>query len=175
MKFSRLVFFAAMLVNAVPLAANATPQDPATSTSATPDAPAVAEPAAPATATTKLAARELPKLVLRWECGGCDHNEKVFPLIEQTYASDAAAAGYTVSESETAEVAITAYRQRPPAARVMLGFMAGRDTLKTRVTFRGKATVAGDYSANAFQGMNNLCAAVSRKAMVQILAGLQPQ
>ena len=166
MKFRRQLFFAAMLVSALPLAAKATSQA---------DAPAAVEPAAPAKASKALAANELPKLVLRWDCGGCEHNEKVFPLIEQTYASDAAAAGFTVSESETADVVITAYRQRPPAARVMLGFMAGRDTLKTRVSFRGKDSVAGDYSANAFQGMNALCAAVAKKAMSQILSGMQPQ
>jgi hypothetical protein len=175
MKFSRQLVFAAMLASALPLAAKATPQAPAATSSTAPDSPAAAEPAAPAAASRVLAARELPKLVLRWDCGACEHNEKVFPLIEQTYASDAAAAGYTVSESETAELVITAYRQRPPAARVFLGFMAGRDILKTRVSFRGKESVAADYNANAFQGMNNLCAAVAKKAMTQIMSGLQPQ
>lgn len=156
-----------LLFSLVSFTAHATPPE-------TSDAPAAQEHVAVAPKGT-LSERQLPKLVFSWDCGNCAHNEKVFPLIEKTYASDAAAAGYTVSESETAEVAITAYRQRPPGVRVMFGIMAGKDILKTRVTFRGKEFVAADYNANAFQGMNNLCSEVSKKVMAQVLADLQAQ
>lgn len=135
-------------------------------------ADAVAEPDAAAKAT--LAPGQLPKLVLRWDCGKCEKNDKVLPLIEQSYAAQAAAAGYTISDAETAEVAITEYRQRAPGMRVMLGFMAGKDVLTTRLTFRGTDVVAKDYSANALQGMNSLCAAVSKKVTAQLVAALKP-
>ena len=129
-------------------------------------------PPLPVPTTGGLAARELPKLVLSWNCGDCEHNEKVLPLIEQEYAKQAVAMGYTVSPSETAELSITAYRQRSPGMRAMFGIFAGKDVLNTRVVFRGKEFVADDYSANAILGMNSLCAAVAQKAVSQIAASL---
>lgn len=122
-----------------------------------------------------LADRQVPKLILRWECKDCAQNEKVLPLIEQIYTSDAIAQGYSVADSETAEIAITAYRQRPPGARVMFGAFSGRDVLATRVTFRGKEFVVKDYSANAFMGMNSLCAAVAQSALKHIVSSIRSQ
>jgi len=124
----------------------------------------------PVTPQNALTEHQLPKLLLRWDCGTCVHNPKVLPLIEQDYARDAAAGGYTVSDSETAELVITAYRQRNPGVRWMVGIMAGPDILTTHVTFRGKEFVASDYSADVLHGMNSLCAAVSKKAIEQLLS-----
>ena len=132
-----------------------------------------AAPAAEAAPHGKLAPGQLPKLVLRWDCDKCEQNAKVLPLIEQGYTTEAAAAGYTISDSETAELAITEYRQRPPGMRVMFGMMAGKDKLTTRVTFRGNALVAKDYSLNVFQGMNSLCNAVSKKVTSQLVASMK--
>ena len=154
-----------LLCGLLSLPAYATPPEPA------PEAPAAA--AADAAPHAALAPKQLPKLVLRWDCGKCEQNAKVLPLIEQGYAAEAAAAGYTISDSETAELAITEYRQRAPGMRVMLGFMAGKDVLNTRVTFRGNELVAKDYSANAFQGMNSLCNAVAKKVSGQLIASLK--
>jgi hypothetical protein len=140
-------------------------------------APAHAESAAVATdapsadasaAKPSLADHQLPKLVLSWNCGPCEPNPKVLPLIEQEYTSHAAAAGFTISDSETAEVVITEYHQRPPGARVSFGVLAGKDVLGTRVTFRQKAFVVRDYYANAWHGMNGLCAVVSKKIVAQL-------
>src|SRR6185312_12864658 len=66
-------------------ASQAEPPPAATSTTA----PANASPAqdASTTAKTVLADHQLPKLVLRWDCGDCTHNEKVPPLLEQGYAA----------------------------------------------------------------------------------------
>jgi hypothetical protein len=122
-----------------------------------------------------LAENQVPKLTLRWDCGTCVHNEKVIPLIEANYTNIAAAKGYSVSGSEAAEIVITVYRQRNPAARAMFGIFAGKDVLATRITFRGKDSFADDYSANAITGMNSLCATVSQKAFNQIIASIQMQ
>jgi hypothetical protein len=149
----------ALLCTLFALPAGATPPEPAAET-------VTAEPGA------KLAPGQLPKLVLRWDCGKCEQNAKVLPLIEQDYAAAAAAAGYTISDAETADVAITEYRQRAPGMRVMFGFMAGKDVLTTRVTFRGTEVVAKDYTANALQGMNSLCEAVAKKVTAQLTAAL---
>lgn len=154
----------ALLCVLVSLPAHATPaQAPADSVAAAPEAASHGA----------LAPGQLPKLVVRWECGKCEQNPKVLPLIEQGYAAEAAAAGYTISDSETAELAITEYRQRPAGMRVMFGMMAGKDVLTTRVTFRGNALVAKDYSLNVFQGMNSLCSAVSKKVTGQLLSSLK--
>jgi len=154
----------ALFCSLLSLAALATAAEPPADTAA---------PAAEATSHGKLAAGQLPKLVLRWDCDKCEQNAKVLPLIEQGYATEAAAAGYTISDSETAELAITEYRQRPPGMRVMFGMMAGKDKLTTRVIFRGNTLVAKDYSLNVFQGMNSLCSAVSKKVTGQLLSSLK--
>ncbi len=127
----------------------------------------------PASPKSTLSERQVPRMTLRWDCGDCEHNEKVFPLIEKTYADKAAAKGYAVSDAETAEIVVTKYRQRPPATRVLFGFMAGKDILETRVTFRGTDFSAGDYSANAMQGMNFLCETVAQQTLDKLLVSLQ--
>lgn len=164
MRFTSTSLCTALLCSLISLPALATPPEPPA------DAAIPAMAAAPAGA---LAPHQLPKLVLRWDCGKCEQNAKVLPLIEQGYAAEAAAAGYTISESETAELAITEYRQRPPGMRVMFGMMAGKDALTTRVTFRGNTLVAKDYSLNVFQGMNSLCSAVAKKVSAQLMATLK--
>lgn len=126
------------------------------------------------TTSAVIADHELPKLTVSWDCGVCEHNEKVPPLIEKEYADYAAAHGYAVSESETADMVIDEYHQRPPAARAMLGAFAGKDRLTTHVTFRGNKFVAKDYNANAWFGMNDLCRSIAQKSaekMGEILRG----
>ena len=122
-----------------------------------------------------LSEKQVPNLIISWDCGSCVQNDKVIPLIEEDYKNIAAAKGYTVSVSETAEVVITAYRQRNPGMRVMFGVFAGKDTLATRITFRDKNFLAKDYSANAITGMNSLCASVTQKVFNQIVTSIQMQ
>lgn len=172
---------AAMLLLAQFAIANAqTSPEPAAPASAPEQASTPAEPPAPAPVAppaeskAALASNQLPKLVIRWDCGDCEVNPKVSPLIEKNYATKAAAKGFTVSDNETAEMVVTKYRQRPPGARVMFGFMAGKDILETRITFRGKEYLAGDYMANAWQGMDSLCESVAQSTLDHMLANTQP-
>lgn len=123
---------------------------------------AASAPVAPATG------KVVPKLTLKWDCGDCEHNEKVLPLIDEEYAKEAQAKGYAVSATESAELSIVEYRQRKPGMRVVFGLFAGKDILKTRIQFRGKEYVAEDYSANMLFGMNSLCKAVGQKAVEQL-------
>lgn len=118
---------------------------------------------------------QVPKLAIRWECQDCSVNEKVAPLIETAYAEEAARNGYVVSYSETAEMVITEYRQRPPGARVMFGIFAGKDKLGVRITYREKERNAEDYSANAWFGMNSLCESVGKQSYQQVLSIIQAE
>ncbi len=162
------------VANAQPPLEPAGPASSPTGTSISTAEPAAAEPPAspPKELKAGLAGKQVPQLVMRWDCGDCAVNEKVFPLVEKTYASKAAAKGSEVSSEETAEIVVTKYRQRPPGARVMFGFMAGKDILETRVTYRGKEFAVGDYSANAWQGMDSLCEAVAQITLDRLLANL---
>jgi hypothetical protein len=117
-----------------------------------------------------LAPMEVPKLQVIWDCGKCEENLKVAPLIAQAYASMAASKGFTVSTTQTAAMTIHRYRQRPVAVRVLFGIMAGTDYLKTRVQFDGKTVIAEDYSANAMYGMDRLCDVVGPKAFAELVA-----
>ncbi len=160
--------------NPVPAPAASAVATPASgSEAAAPQAAATTEAKPAVTSTASLLERQVPRLTLRWDCGDCEPNDKVFPLIEKTYADKAAAKGYTVSDAETADIVVTKYRQRPPATRVLFGFMAGKDILETRVTFRGTDFSAGDYSANAMQGMNFLCETVAQQSLDKLLVNLQ--
>lgn len=146
--------------------ATASAQDAASAPSPAGDAVAVAAPA------TTLRAMQLPQVTVRWACGDCTQNDKVAPLIASDYEAEANKKGYTVSNTETAEIVITEYRQRPPAMRVMFGVFAGKDKLATKVIFRGKEYQADDYSANAFSGMNGLCASVAKTVAQQLSAAI---
>ncbi len=170
---------AALLLAQLTIASAQTPPEPAAPASAPEQTSTPAEPPAEVPASTPkdskaaLAGNQLPKLVIRWDCGDCEVNAKVSPLIEKNYATKVAAKGFTVSDNETAEMVVTKYRQRPPGARVMFGFMAGRDILETRITFRGKEYLAGDYMANAWHGMNSLCESVAQSTLDHMLAHAQ--
>jgi hypothetical protein len=120
----------------------------------------------------ELSSHQLPKLSIKWECGDCAHNEKIIPLIEQEYKNQALAKGYVISNNEVAEVAITGFRQRNPGMRVMFGFMAGSDSLSTRITFRGKELVAQGHTGAAGRGMNFLCEYVTNQAIEQIILNI---
>ena len=97
-------------------------------------------------------------------------NEKVAPLIEKSYADEALKHGYSVSDSETAEMVVTDYHQRPPGARVMLGFLAGKDRLGVRIVYHAQERKAEDYYANSWFGMNSLCESVAKKSYAEIVA-----
>lgn len=121
----------------------------------------------------RLDARQVPQLKIRWSCEPCELNAKVPPLIEKSYAEEAARNGYAVSANETAEVVLTDFRQRPPAVRATLGLFAGKDRLGGRISFRGQTRGVSDYSANAIYGMNALSEAVGKQSYVHVLAILQ--
>jgi hypothetical protein len=136
----------------------------------TSEAPAAdtAVPVAPVAAATK---GQLPKLVIKWQCKeACTANDKVPPLIEQAYAKAVAGGGYTLSDSETAEVTIVDFRQRPPGVRLGLGFLAGKDRLGVSISYRGKEMTASDYSASTVQGMNSLSESVGKKSYQELVA-----
>jgi len=129
---------------------------------------AQADPVVAGTSEPSEATKAVPRLNIAWNCGGCTQNDKVIPLIEQAYSNEAAKNGKVISETETAEVAIVSYRQRNPGARVMLGIMAGKDTLGLKITYNGSELSVSDYSANAMQGMNYLCESVAKQAFKKI-------
>lgn len=162
-KFSHIVLSAALLLS---LQANAQESVP-------PTYPSAASPQQSSANATSSSTKTLPRISVRWGCDSCDQNPKVAPLIEQSYASEAAAKGYSVSPIESAEIVITEYRQRHPAARAMLGIFAGKDKLATKLSFRGKEYPADDYSANAFQGMNSLCESVAQQALAHVLMAIK--
>ncbi|WP_211473578.1 hypothetical protein [Collimonas humicola] len=113
---------------------------------------------------------QVPRLAIRWDCKEeCTVNEKVAPLIEKGYADAAMKQGYAVSDSETAEMVITDYRQRPPGVRVMFGFLAGRDRLGVRIVYHAQERKAEDYYANSWLGMNSLCESVAQKSYSEIV------
>ena len=118
---------------------------------------------------TAAAANTVPKLNIVWDCGKCEVNEKVIPLIEDFYRAEAAKRGLTVSDTETVDAKIHDFRQRPPGVRVMAGIMAGKDRLGLTLNYKSEEIVVKDYSANAMQGMNALCESVAKQA-VGILA-----
>ena len=110
----------------------------------------------------------VPKLNIVWDCGECEHNDKVPPLIEQAYAAQAHENSFTVSETDVAEVAITDIRQRPPGVRVMFGFMAGKDRISLRIRHNGAELSVSDTSANAVMGLNHLSESVGTQAFEQL-------
>lgn len=124
---------------------------------------------------TEVVSVKVPKLNIHWDCGDCEINDKVIPLIEKTYNSEASLNNYVLSEEDTAEVAITDFRQRHPAKRALFGIMAGKDRLGVKINYKGKEYLANDYSANAWFGMNSLCESVAKATYKQIAASLNQQ
>lgn len=138
------------------------PAVPALAQETTEPAPAAPVDMAPAPSKT------VPKLAIAWDCGECVHNDKVIPLIEAAYAAEAAKNGAAVSETETAEAAITDIRQRPPGVRVMFGIMSGKDRLGLRIRHAGKEYAVSETSANAVMGLNHLSESVGKKAYAEL-------
>jgi hypothetical protein len=129
------------------------------------------EPTTTADTSAVVSAAELPtvpKLNITWDCGDCEHNDKVVPLIEQAYAAEAKKNSFAVSETDIAEVAITDIRQRPPGVRVMFGFMAGKDRLGLRIRYLGQEHTVSDTSANAVMGLNHLSESVGKRTYAEL-------
>jgi hypothetical protein len=110
----------------------------------------------------------VPSLRIVWNCDDCERNDKIIPLLLQSYREEASKQGRTVSDAETADVFIVDFRQRNPNKRAWLGIMAGKDRLGVKIRFRGQILEASDYSANAWMGMNHLCETVGKKTLKQI-------
>ena len=110
----------------------------------------------------------LPKLNITWDCGDCEHNDKVLPLIEQAYVAEAKKHSLAISETEIAEVAITDIRQRPPGVRIMFGIMAGKDRLGVRIRYLDQEHMVSHTSANAIMGLNHLSESVGQKTYVEL-------
>lgn len=113
----------------------------------------------------------LPKLNITWDCGDCEHNDKVPPLIEQAYIAEAKKHSLAISETEIAEVAITDIRQRPPGVRIMFGIMAGKDRLGVRIRYLDQEHVVSHTSANAIMGLNHLSESVGKKMYAELATG----
>ena len=64
--------------------------------------------------------RPVPKLDITWDCGDCEHNHKVVPLIQQAYAEETQGNSFAISRTDVAEVAITDIRQAPLVCRSCL-------------------------------------------------------
>jgi hypothetical protein len=115
----------------------------------------------------------VPRLRIVWNCGDCERNDKVIPLILQSYREAASRQGRTVSDAETAEAWIVDFRQRNPANRSLFGIMGGKDRLGLKIRFRGRVYDASDYSANAVFGMNHLCETVGKETFSQIRTSMK--
>lgn len=142
-------------------------------------AQAGAEQASPASATTGTATAEpstntVPALDITWNCGKCEQNPKIVPLIIERYTAEAREAGYSVSSSETAKAEIVDFRQRNPGLRIAFGVMGGKDRLQLRLMREGGAIDIGDSSANIIQGQNALCADVARQ-LFRVMTGRSPK
>lgn len=111
---------------------------------------------------------EIPELSIRWNCGDCEVNPKVIPLIQQTYREIASTHQMKISSREKAEAVITEYRQRPPAARVLLGAFYGTDRLSMTIKYHGTSFVAKDSAATVINGMNAVCKNVAQSAYKQL-------
>jgi hypothetical protein len=110
----------------------------------------------------------VPKLNITWDCGDCEHNDKVIPLIEQAYAAEAAKNSFAISQTDVAEVAVTDIRQRPPGVRVMFGIMAGKDRLALRIRHLDREYTVSDTSVNIIMGLNYLSESVGKKTYAEL-------
>ena len=110
----------------------------------------------------------MPTLSIRWGCGQCAHNDKVIALIQQIYAEEVRKQGRAISRKDVADVTITDFRQRPPAARALLGGFSGKDRLAISIRYRGKTYAASDSAVTIMNGMNSLCKTVAHSVFAQL-------
>jgi hypothetical protein len=122
--------------------------------------------------TSALAPNTVPALNISWSCDGCERNDKIIPLLLQSYRDEASKQGRTISNAETADVFIVDFRQRDPNKRAWLGIMAGKDILGVKIRFRGEILEASDYFAGAWFGMNKLSENVGEKMYKKIKKAL---
>jgi hypothetical protein len=127
-----------------------------------------------ANANAEPTANTVPALDITWNCGKCEQNPKIVPLIIERYTAEAREAGYSVSSSETAKADIVDFRQRNPGLRIAFGVMGGKDRLQLRLMRDGGAIDIGDSSANIIQGQNALCADVARQ-LFRVMTGRSPK
>lgn len=138
-------------------------------------APASTEPAAAVAASAApAAASKMPRLEIKWGCGECTVNEKVIPLLEESYFKQVTDEGKSLAHDDVAEVVISEFKQRPPGMRVMFGAFAGKDILGVQIKYKGKDYAVEDYMANAWQGMNALCESVAQLSYKKLAEAMSP-
>jgi hypothetical protein len=132
----------------------------ATSPVASPAAMPVAA-AAPARAAAMPAptGREVPRLVVTWDCGACAKNEQIAAVLIAAYAKEAAARGYSVSNTEVGTMAIRKYREKSTES----GVAPGRDFINTSTVANGKTVKITDASSSMSFNMTSLAEKVGRE------------
>jgi len=153
---SRVILIAASLVisQCCAVAQAQTPSEPENSQSTE----TITQP--PVTIEAKL--NKMPQLSIKWACDTCEANEKVIPLLGESYSNEVTKNGQVIASDEIAEAVIVEFRQRNPANRSLFGAFAGKDILALKIKYKGKEVIARDYYANAWQGMNALCESVAQ-------------
>jgi hypothetical protein len=163
-----VTFKLALSIAVIGLTANAFAQQ--TTEPAAPEVAPAAVESAPAEQPAVTPPNTVPKLNITWDCGGCEINEKVPPLVDEAFRAEAHKRGFSISETESVNARIFQFRQRPPGLRIAFGMMSGKDRLGLRIDFKGQVIEVANYWANAWQGQNSLTEIIGKEIFAKISA-----
>lgn len=113
--------------------------------------------------------QSIPSLTFKVDCGKCEYKESGAALITEGYKDAANENHVAISSTEKAVVTITDYNARNSSARFWLGAMAGRDTIKTIVSYKNKSFKVEDFYANAVKGIDDLARNVGEKIFEEMI------
>lgn len=101
---------------------------------------------------------EVPGLAIDWRCGACVRNDAFSVALKRAYEAEARKNGMFVSDSATANVAITQYSKRtfPLRSNLALQAVYGQNAVSVRET------------TAAFGGMNLLAATSAQKLFMEM-------
>lgn len=111
---------------------------------------------------------QTPNLKIVIDCGTCRVRENVSALIVEGYREAAGKSGVSISSTSEATVTIQEYSDRNDAARVLAGAFAGKDEIRTVVTYQDRKFGVEDYYRNAWLGIESLAKKIGGMVFTQI-------
>lgn len=111
----------------------------------------------------------IPMLEMQFNCGTCEHDNKIKALVEGAFLDQADLEKATVDELNKTMLNVTHFRNRGKA-RFFIGALAGADNISGSISCNGVAHPVSDTAISAINGIESVARNVGKDAYKAIKA-----
>ncbi len=111
----------------------------------------------------------IPQLNVVQDCGQCQLKAAIPGLIQAGYRSAAAKDGIQIDTANRATLTITEYSARSNTARMLAGAFAGKDEIKSELSYQDSHETVEGYYRNAIFGIDSLAGKIGEMSYQKVL------